>query len=25
MCVHTSGEVDGFDTHCSGLIAEATC
>jgi len=24
VCVHTSGEVDNFNTHCSALIAAAT-
>jgi len=23
--VYTSGEADGFNTHCSALIAAATC
>jgi len=25
VCVHTSAEVDSFSTHCSALIAAATC
>ena len=24
-CVHTAGEVDGFNIHCSALFAAATC
>jgi len=25
VCVNTPGEVDSFNTHCSPLIAAATC
>jgi len=25
VCVHTSGEVDSFNPHCSALTAAATC
>jgi len=24
-CIHAPGEVDGFNTHCSAVIAAATC